>query len=140
MNEMMFRLPERWFKNEASFTTWFWKNIKDGGWFFHKISDADRWLKPFDALMAYKGKTYWIEFKFCKWNSCKPYNLLRWSSSKNPWSQVLWLQKYAANWGISLVIVYNHKYNIYKVFDFTDLSLDYKYEFNVQKTTRGEPI
>ena len=110
-----FKLPENWFKNEAEFTTWFGKQIIKMWWFFHKISDYSPGYKPFDAIFALKERAGVIEFKAIAWKSCCPFDLLRWSSPKNPWTQVKWLTDYDNNWWFSYVIVYSKATNTYKV-------------------------
>jgi hypothetical protein len=53
----------KYFKDEKSFTTWFGSEIKLRGGFWHKISDMDSRLKPFDAIAVEDGSTYLIEVK-----------------------------------------------------------------------------
>lgn len=113
-----FKLPEQWFKNEAEFTTWFGRQITTRWGFFHKISDYSPWYKPFDAIFAYNGDAGAIEFKSITWKSCTPFDLLRWSSPKNPWAQVKWLWDYKSNWWSSYVVVYSKATNSYKVCSF----------------------
>lgn len=112
------------FKNEREFTTWFGSEVKKRGWFFHKISDIDFRLKPFDAILWYDGILAWIEFKYTKSAKCYVYRMLRWSSPKNPWSQVKWLQTYYDNGGVALVIIYSSKTRTYKVFHYKDLDFN----------------
>lgn len=130
MNDKLLKQPpSKWFKKESRFTTWRGKHIKEQGGFFHKISDIDMRTKPFDCIVAFEGKCYWVEVKVVRTYSCKPFHLLRWSSSKNPWGQVKGLQTYNDNWWSSLVVVYCTKTNTYKIFNFDDIDLDTKHTF-----------
>jgi hypothetical protein len=117
-----FVCPDKWFKSEALFTTWFWWQIQKWGWFFYKISDESRWLKPFDWLISYNWLVAAVELKYTKYGSCFPFQMLRWSSSKNPWSQVKSLTDWQKNGWKSLVIVYSAKKNMYVVLDFAGLA------------------
>lgn len=117
IDKISFKLDKQ-YKNESEFTSRFGREIKKRSWFFHKISDADRRLKPFDAIFAIDWVVGAIEFKCTSNKKVYPYRMLRWSSEKNPWPQVKWLTDYQSNWWLSLVIVYNKKYVDYKVCDF----------------------
>lgn len=121
-----FKCPDKWFKNEAEFTTRFWKQIKDRWWFFHKISDYSLWFKPFDAICALDWEVMAIEFKHIKWASCVPFELLRGSSPKKPWTQVQSLDSFERNGWNSTIIVYSQKNNKYIVLDFSDENLHSK--------------
>jgi hypothetical protein len=129
LDDLKFNLPEKWFKDEASFTTYFGRQIKEKWGFFHKISDADRWLKPMDAVFALNGIVWWIEFKITDSMKSKPYTKLRWSCPQNSWWQVKWLTTLMNNWWTSLVILYNRKVNAYKIIDFKDFHLDTNIDF-----------
>lgn len=111
-------------KNEAEFTSRFGGEIKKRAWFFHKISDIDRRLKPFDAMFALGGLVWAIEFKCIAGKSCYPYRLLRWSSVKNTGGQVKGLVEFQNNGGTSLVIVYSKKVREYKVLQFIDIDFN----------------
>jgi len=116
-------------KNEASFTTWFGGKIKSAWGFFWKISDIDTRVKPFDWFMAYKWHVCALEFKSIPWMSCHPFQLLRWSSPKNPWGQVKWLADFFANGWISLIIVYSKKCNRFKIIDFSTTNFNTQIKF-----------
>ena len=130
MTELMFNLPTAKFKNEAAFTTWFWKRIKDWGGFFHKISDYSLWYKPFDAIMAYQGIVAAIEFKYANTLTCIPFTMLRGSCQSKPWSQVEGLHKYSDNGWKSLIIIYSAKKHSYVIVDFEWPDLHTKLIFN----------
>ena len=129
LDKLMFPMPDKPFKNEALFTTWFWSQISKSGGFFHKISDYSLWFKPFDAIFALDGLTWGIELKFTHNASCTPFTMLRWSCPKNPGTQVKSLTDYQNNGWNSLVIVYSAKKHKYVVVDFKDLSLTTKITF-----------
>lgn len=116
---------DKLFKNEAEFTSWFGWCIKSAGWFFHKISDQDQRVKPFDAIFVLDWVAWSIEFKYVKTKKRKPYMLLRWSSPSNPWWQVMWLDLYQKNWWLSLVIIYNSIIRKYVVYNFSLLYPEY---------------
>ena len=122
----IFNCPDKGFKNEAEFTTWFGKQVKERWWFFHKISDYSLWFKPFDAICALNWEACAIEFKHIKGTSCTPFNLLRGSSAKKPWTQVMALGDYERNGWNSLIIVYSQKSNRYVSMKFSDESLHSK--------------
>lgn len=117
IEKLLFKLDKQ-YKNEAEFTSWFGRELKKRSWFFHKISDADRRLKPFDAIFWLDWIVWAIEFKCVSTDKCYPYRLLRWSSEKNPWPQVKWLREYQNNWWLSLVIIYNKKHCVYDICNF----------------------
>lgn len=123
MNEfklLKFTCPDKGFKNEAEFTTRFGKQIKDRWGFFHKISDYSLWFKPFDVIFAYKGIAWAIELKYTKHWSCTPFDMLRGSTPKKPWTQVKSLGEYQENGWKSLIIVYSSKENNYIIISFSD--------------------
>lgn len=121
-----FNCPDKWFKNEAEFTTWYGKKIKEQWGFFHKISDYSLGFKPFDAICALKWKVCAIEFKYTKNWSCVPFDMLRGSSAKKPWTQVQSLESFEKNGWISLIIVYSQKSNRYITLSFSDENLHSK--------------
>lgn len=121
-----FNCPEKGFKNESEFTTWYGKQIKERWWFFHKISDYSLWFKPFDAICALNWKVSAIEFKFIKWWSCIPFNLLRGSNPKKPGTQVQSLECFERNGWISEIIVYSQKSNRYITLNYSDENLHSK--------------
>ena len=121
-----FNCPEKGFKNEAEFTTWYGKQVKERWWFFHKISDYSLWFKPFDAICALNWKVSAIEFKFIKWWSCIPFNLLRGSNPKKPGTQVQSLGDFERNGWNSIIIVYSQKSNRYITMKFSDENLHSK--------------
>lgn len=121
-----FKCPDKGFKNEAEFTTRFGKQIKENSWFFHKISDYSLWFKPFDAICALWWEVSAIEFKFIKGASCTPYELLRGSTPKKPWTQVQSLECYERNGWNSSIIVYSQKSNRYITLNFSDEALHSK--------------
>jgi hypothetical protein len=125
---MQFPLPQKWFRKESEFTSWFGREIQRDGGFWHKISDADMRTKPFDAICWYKQVMYWIELKVIPWMSCHPYKLLRGSSPSNPGWQVLWLSRFWEHWK-SLMIVYSKSANKYQVLPFEGLTLETKITF-----------
>lgn len=129
LDKLQFNLPQKWFKDEAKFTTWLWWQIKARWGFRHKISDMDRWLKPMDVMFAYDGIVWWIEIKCITEMNSKPYKRLRWSCPQNPWWQVKWLTTLMNNWWCALVIFYNKKINEYKIIDFKDFHLDSNISF-----------
>lgn len=122
-------LPSRIFKSESDFTTWFWSYIRKNGWFFHKISDESRWLKPFDSIMAYEWYIAAVEIKYVKTASCHPYKLLRWSSPSKPWAQVDWLRDFQINGWNSIIVIYSAIKHSYVVVDFAGLDLSTKIFF-----------
>lgn len=128
--KLLFSLSKKC-KSESDFTSWYGSEIKKRGWFFHKISDMDIRPKPFDAIMAWDGIIWAIEFKSV-WvlKSCHPFRLLRWSSPSKPWSQVKGLQWFQDNWWLSLVIVFNKLLQQYKVIDFKDIDFNTKITFD----------
>ena len=65
-----FDLWVKHFKDEKTFTWWFWKEIKDRDGFWFKIPDDSRGEKPYDAIACLNGQTYHIELKSGK-NSTK---------------------------------------------------------------------
>lgn len=100
------------FKNEKEFTHRYGGNIRDNWWFWHKISDVDSRLKPFDAVTCVNGKSTYIEIKVGnEKESCNVYNKLR------P-NQIFWLRLVAKNWGEALVIYYNKIHDIYVTMKF----------------------
>ena len=123
---LTFNCPEKGFKNEAEFTTRYGKQVKDRWWFFHKISDYSLWFKPFDAICALNWKVSAIEFKFIKWWSCIPFNLLRGSNPKKPGTQVQSLECFERNGWISEIIVYSQKSNRYITLNYSDENLHSK--------------
>ena len=129
LNLLKFSLPQSPFGNEAAFTTWFGRQVKDRGGFFHKISDFSLGFKPFDAVFGLKGFTWAIEFKFTKNWSCTPFTMLRGSTSNNPWTQVEGLSKFSTNGWNSLIIVYSSKVNKYIIMDYNDKNLHNKVSF-----------
>lgn len=88
------------FKNEKDFTADFWRYVKHEWGFWHKLSDMDNWLKPFDAIVVL-DHTYFVEFKMGdeKWKT-DAYKKLR------P-NQIAGLRKVAENGGHAFVIYYN---------------------------------
>lgn len=124
----MFEVPEWWFKNEAKFTTWFWRKCKDKGYFFFKISDSDLRLKPADAIMQADGQSFLIEFKAISAKTYfYPYRLLSWSKPSKPWSQVLGLSDFEKNGWNSLIIVYNKVTNEYYILRFSEVDFNTKF-------------
>lgn len=134
INKLYFTCPDRWFKNEAEFTTWFWKQIKDRWGFFHKISDESSNMKPCDAIFAFDWISWLIEFKYQKTKKCKPFYLLRGSWPSKPWFQVKWLQLNQRNGWLSLVVVYNKNKNMFTVIDFSFLQSNVDYTIWDQDT------
>jgi len=124
LDKLQFKLPEKWFKDEASFSSWFGSKLRENWGFWHKMSDMDRWTKPFDAIFALEWIVGWIEFKIVDSISSKPYKKLRWSCPENPWWQVKGMSTLLKNWGKSLVILYNRKVNEYIIIEFQNLFLD----------------
>lgn len=124
-----FILPTKIFKSEAEFTTWYWWQIRKNWWFFHKISDESRGLKPFDSLLSYKWYVAAVEIKYVKSASCHPYWLLRWSSPSKPGAQVQWLRDFQINGWNSIVVVYSATKHAYIVVDFAGLDLSTKILF-----------
>jgi len=120
---------EPFFKNEAKFTTWFNKKFKERWWFVHKISDFSPDQKPFDVIAALGFAVYWIELKYTKSKSFKPYYYLRWSSSNKPWGQTAWLRSFSRNGWFSLVIVYSVSLNGYVVINYDTLEENNDYCF-----------
>lgn len=112
LDKLFFTLPTKWFKNEAEFTTWFWKQIKDKWWFFWKLSDMDIRLKPFDAFMQWDWLNCAIEFK--KWNNKNKVNVYKLLET----NQIIWLEKYQANWWNALIIYYSIFHNKYYIYDY----------------------
>lgn len=121
-----FNCPDKGFKNEAEFTTRFWKQVKERWWFFHKISDYSLGFKPFDAICALDGEVQAIEFKHIKGGSCTPFKLLRGSCPEKPWTQVQSLGEYERNGWNSIIIVYSQKSNRYITMKFSDENLHSK--------------
>lgn len=126
MDKLYFWQPEYSLKNEARFTTWFGKQCKNRWYFFFKISDADKRIKPFDAFGMIDGTPVAIEFKVNDNNSCFPYRMLKGSSSSNPWWQVKGLFDYQKNSWYSLIIVYNRKKNKYIIVNLKDIDFNTK--------------
>ena len=59
-------MPKKGFRLEKDFTTHYGRWMKDQGFFWHKISDADRGLKPYDVITCTDKDTYHCEFKVIK--------------------------------------------------------------------------
>jgi hypothetical protein len=112
------------FKNESSFTGWLGKMINTDWWFFYKISDESSWHKPFDCIISYQWFICACEIKYTKHWSCYPFQMLRGSSPKNPWSQVISLTNWQKNGWKSIVIVYSAKKNTFCVLDFAGLAFN----------------
>lgn len=117
------------FKNEADFTSRFWRQISINWWFFHKISDFSLWFKPFDSVFSYKWLAWAIEFKFTRQASCVPFKMLSGSCPEKPWTQVKSLWDYQRNGWNSIVIVYSAKKHSYKVLNYNEISLSDKINF-----------
>lgn len=117
------------FKNEAQFTSWFWKQCKEKWYFFFKLSDADRRIKPFDAFVMAEWYPIAIEFKINDNSSCYPYRMLKGSSMKNPWWQVKWLTNYVKNGWYWLIIIYNRVKQGYMIVGIRDIDFYTKYSF-----------
>jgi len=93
------------FKDEASFTTWYGRQIKDIGGFWFKIPDDSMWAKPYDAVACFWGVTYNIEIKVGdEKKKVDVYKKLR------P-QQAYSLRCVAQNWGAALVLYYSKVYN-----------------------------
>lgn len=111
---LQFPLPNKIFRNEAEFTIWFGRQIKEKWWFRHKISDMSIELKPFDAILALDWYVAAVEIKVSdhkhKINVSK---MLR-------DNQRSWLSKYKKNWWNALVIYYNKIVNKYFIREYTD--------------------
>lgn len=102
-----FTLPQKGFRTEAEFTTWFWRQIKEAWGFRHKISDMSIELKPFDWIFALNWYTWAIEIKVSD-NKCKVdvEKMLRPNQKSGLW-------KYKKNWWNALVCYYSKVYNKY---------------------------
>lgn len=131
--KLYFELPNKTFKTEALFTTWFLWCIRKRWGFAHKISDFSPGDKPRDADIAFEWLAAAVELKKTDNGSCRPYQLLRWSSPKNPGAQVSSLDSYARNGWNSLVIVYSTKKHRYVILDFRHLDFNTKISFDEMK-------
>jgi len=107
-----FDLGKKHFSNEAEFTTRFWWQIKENGWFWFKIPDDSMGSKPYDAIACRCGESYHIELKAGK-NKGKVdvFNMLR------P-VQKYSLRLVAENWGNAIVVYYSIPHNAYYVVPF----------------------
>jgi len=56
-------MPKNPFRLEKDFTSHLGRWIKEKGFFWHKISDADRGLKPYDVIICSESNTYHTEIK-----------------------------------------------------------------------------
>lgn len=129
LKKLYFENPRN-LKNEAQFTTRFWKQLKERGGFFKKISDMDQSIKPFDAMFAYEWMCGGIEFKKVDGKSCHPYRLLRWSSASKPWYQLQGLSLLSQNWGIALVIVFCIATQTYRVWTVDEMDFTTVWRFD----------
>lgn len=113
--------PNKPFKNEAEFTTWFWRQIKEHWWFRHKISDMSIELKPFDWILAIDWYVAAVEIKVSDHkHKVDVYKMLR-------DNQKTWLAKYKKNWWNSLVIYYNKVINQYFIREYNPDDLVIKF-------------
>lgn len=109
-----FPLPSKWFKTEAEFTTWFWRQIKEAWGFRHKISDMSIELKPFDWILAIDWYVAAIEIKTSD-NKCKVdvEKMLRPNQKTGLW-------KFKKNWWNALVCYYSKTHNKYFIRNIDD--------------------
>lgn len=111
---LQFPLPNKIFRNEAEFTSWFGRQIKDKWWFWHKISDMSIELKPFDAILALDWYIAAVEIKVS--DHKQKVNVTKMLRD----NQRSWLSKYKKNWWNALVIYYNKICNKYFIREYTD--------------------
>ena len=111
---MQYQLPKTPFKNEAKFTAWFGKQIKDQWWFWHKISDASYEQKPFDWIATIDWITHCIEIKI--WSEKSKTDIFK----KLRPNQKFWLRRVKENGWSALVVYYNKLHNKYWVLEFND--------------------
>lgn len=118
---LQYTLPNKPFKNEAEFTTWFGRQIKEHWWFRHKISDMSIELKPFDWILAVDWYIAAVEIKVSDHkHKVNVYKMLR-------DNQKTWLAKYKKNWWNSLVIYYNKIINQYFIREYNPDNLIIKF-------------
>ena len=118
------------FKMEKHFTSWHLSLYNSDGALEFKLSDADRRIKPFDAFIVRKWSSYYIEYKITKSKTTHPYRLLRGSSLKKHWGQVIGLTKALQNGWKALVITYCIPLKRYYISNFADLDFNTKISFH----------
>jgi len=110
----LFDLPEKSFKNEKEFTSWFWKAVHDKWGMWHKISDMSADMKPWDAIIWLWGVCWILEIKHGREKKrVDVYKKLR------P-NQKFWLNRYQKNGGTAIVIYYNEFHHRYWVCNYSE--------------------
>ena len=109
MSDLDFATPKRLFKDEKTFTTWFWKQIKTRFWHWHKLSDMDIRMKPYDAIFVYKWISAFLEIKV--WSEKSKTDIIK----KLRPNQKQGLTKVYNNWWLALILYYSKLYWTYQI-------------------------
>ena len=108
-------LPKKGFRLEKDFTSHLGKWIKKQGYFFHKISDEGRGLKPYDSIICTHSNTYHCEIKVIKSDN--------FTIKEFRPNQIKALTDITRLGGQAIIIVYSAKENKYLVQPFSLLML-----------------
>jgi len=113
LDKLVFTLPI-WhtFKDEKSFTAWFWKKIHDMWGMRHKISDMSIDSKPADSIISFNWISWLLEIKH--WREKTKVDI----GKKLRMNQHFWLNRYQKNGGTSIVIYYNEFHHKYWIFEY----------------------
>ena len=107
------KCPEKWFRLEKDFTTWWlWELSKK--WFWKKKwSDMSQDIKPYDCNIATNFSDYYCEIKVIEKDT--------FSFNRFQPSQIKALEHLTYLWKNAIVVIYSIKHNNYNVYLYKDL-------------------
>jgi hypothetical protein len=118
MNELKWiKMPEKWFRLESEFTTYWLGELKKKWYWKKKWSDASQDLKPYDCNIRTNIESYFCEVKIIEKDE--------FSFSQFRQNQIKALDDISKLWWKAIVVIYSILYNNYVVEDFAELKKKY---------------
>lgn len=112
------KCPEKWFKFEKEFTTWWLKELNNKWFWKKKWSDMSQDRKPYDCNIATPIWDYYCEIKVIEKD--------KFSFDKFEPNQIKALEDLTKLWRKAIVVIYSKQMNSYLVFLYKDLKKLYK--------------